>query len=144
LVHYADGRVNKAASKRLSAAEFRACRTLEQKARYLQHFLLFSRRALLAVGGLDETIGNYPGIDDFDLIWTLLENGATVATVAKQLYHYRDHDGDRLTLQDPEKMIENLRRILHKHSVGKEEAQEIMRSHLPWFGRPIYKAMAGK
>jgi hypothetical protein len=106
--------------------------------------LLFSRRALLAVGGLDETIGNYPGIDDFDLIWTLLENGATVATVAKQLYHYRDHDGDRLTLQDPEKMIENLRRILHKHSVGKEEAQEIMRSHLPWFGRPIYKAMAGK
>jgi hypothetical protein len=96
---------------------------------------------LLRVGGLDESIGNYPGIDDFDLIWTLLEHGATVGIVEEQLYHYRDHRGERLTLADPVARARNLEKILRKHRVSEQEIPEIVRRHARWFGRPIYEVM---
>ena len=140
VVYFPDGRVNQAASKQASMKAFRACPTLEQQASYLKHFFLFRKQAVLQVGGLDETIGSAPGIDDFDLIWTLLENGASVAIVEKQLYHYRDHDGERLTLQDKAQLVENLSKILRKHGVWEADAAEIISRHAPWYGKPMYQA----
>jgi glycosyltransferase involved in cell wall biosynthesis/GT2 family glycosyltransferase len=142
VVYFADGRVNEASSKRASMTGFRACSTLEQQASYLKHFFLFRKQAVLRVGGLDETIGSAPGIDDFDLIWTLLENGASVAIVEKQLYHYRDHDGERLTLQDKELLHANLRKILRKHGVwDADTAAEIISRHAPWYGRLMHQVI---
>jgi glycosyltransferase involved in cell wall biosynthesis len=141
IVYLPDGRVNETASKQASMKAFHSCRTIEQQASYLEHFFLFRKQALLRVGGLDETIGSAPGIDDFDLIWTLLENGASVAIVEKQLYHYRDHDGERLSLQDKGQMLGNLRKILRKHGVPEADTPEIIARHAPWYGRPIYQVM---
>ena len=92
------------------------------------------------LGGLDESIGNCPGIDDYDLIWTLLEYGATVSVIGKGLYHVRDHEGDRLTLQDPKMQVENLKKILRKHGITDEQAIEIINGHAHWYGKPIFKA----
>src|ERR1700722_3554744 len=139
LVHFADGEVNELATRRPSMKAFASCRTDEERANYLEHFFLFRRERLLRIGGLDETIGNYPGIDDYDLIWTLLEGGASVAIVERFLYHYRDHDGERLTLQHPDLMLANLRKILRKHAVEDEAAREIIKRHAPWYGMPIYR-----
>jgi glycosyltransferase involved in cell wall biosynthesis len=141
-VYFADGRINERACKHPTIAEFHSCLTLEQKASYLQHFFLFRKQSIIAAGGVDESIGNYPGIDDFHLIWTLLERGATVSIVKKSLYHYRDHDGERLTLQSPMSMAENLRKILRKHRVTDELAPDIISRHARWYGKPIYRAMA--
>jgi glycosyltransferase involved in cell wall biosynthesis len=141
VVYFPDGRVNEASSKRASMKGFRACPTIEQQASYLKHFFLFRKQAVLEVGGLDETIGSAPGIDDFDLIWTLLENGASVAIVEKQLYQYRDHDGERLTLQDKGQLVENLWKILRKHGVWDADAAEIISRHAPWYGRPMYQVI---
>jgi glycosyltransferase involved in cell wall biosynthesis len=112
--------------------------TLERRAAYLQHFLLFSRARLVAVGGLDETLGDAPGIDDYDLVWTLLERGATVGIVGRSLYNYRDHVGERLTLRDPSQLLRTLERILDKHGVGGAERQALIARHARWFGRPIH------
>jgi hypothetical protein len=46
------------------------------------------------------------------LIWTLLEHDASVSIIEHCIYHYRDHEGDRLTLSDPVQMTENLKKIL--------------------------------
>ena len=140
-VYFPDGRINEAASSTLSMPELLVRPTLEAKASYLQHFFLFRRQFALAAGGLDETIGNYPGIDDYDFIWTLLEHGATVAIVEKRLYHYRDHDGERLTLVNPKLKKRNLEKILWKHGVVDEEARRILHDYSRWFGRPMYKVM---
>jgi glycosyltransferase involved in cell wall biosynthesis len=142
IVYFPDGTVNEAAIKRASWKDFLACDTLEKKANYLEHFFLFQKRALLAVGGVDETLGSSPGLDDFDLIWTLLERGASVAIVDSPLYHYRDHCGERLSLQNPKQMRETLQRILRKHGVPEGNAEEIISRHAPWYGRPIYQVMA--
>jgi|SRR5579862_588874 len=139
-VYFPDGRLNKAACKVPSDAVLRSLQTLEEKARYLQHFFLFRRDTALRVG-LDESIGNYPGIDDFDFIWTLLERNASVEVVPARLYHYRDHDGERLTLVDRELRLKNLIKILRKHGIGESQMRRIVDCHLPWFGRPIYKVM---
>jgi GT2 family glycosyltransferase len=141
IVHFADGRTNAAASATPSRGRFLSLATLQEKAAYLGHFFLFREEALLSAGGLDEEIGNYPGIDDYDLIWTLLERGATVTIVEKALYHYRDHDGERLTLNDPAKMVANLTRILRKHGVDGLAAQRIIDQHARWYGKPIYKVL---
>jgi glycosyltransferase involved in cell wall biosynthesis len=140
-VHFPDGRINERACKLPSLTEFNALPTLDQKASYLQHFFLFRKECVLAAGGLDESIGNYPGIDDFDLIWTLLERNATVSIVEAHLYHYRDHRLPRLTLQDRASMLENLQKILRKHGVTEEQTPDILRRHAPWYGKPIYEVM---
>ena len=140
-VHFADGRVNEAASKDASIAVFHACATLHDKASYLEHFFLFRTEFVLAAGGLDESLGNFPGIDDYDFIWTLLERGASVAIVEKRLYNYRDHENERLTLQNADLMICNLRKILRKHGVGGSEADRILDHHAPWFGQPVYRIL---
>ena len=116
--------------------------TLAAKAEYLTHFFLFRRAKLIEVGGLDESLGDYPGIDDLDLIWTLLERGATVAIVERSLYNYRDHGGDRLTLRSAEQATRTLERILAKHGVDGAEKESILASHARWYGRPVHVVQA--
>jgi GT2 family glycosyltransferase len=116
---------------------FLQCDTLERKARYLQHFFLFRKSKLQEIGGADESLGDFPGIDDFDMIWVLLEHGATVAIVERQLYNYRDHDGDRLTLRPSKQATAVLERILEKHGVVEPERTKILREHSKWYGRPM-------
>jgi GT2 family glycosyltransferase len=125
-----------------SLQEFEKRTTLEERARYLKHFFLFRRMAILEAGGLDESLGDYPGIDDFDLIWTMLERGATVAIVPTSLYNYRDHDGERLTLRDREQAQRTLERILEKHGLRGDEMARILAIHLPWYGRTVHAAQA--
>ena len=91
--------------------------TLEERAFYLTHFFLFRAAKIAEVGGLDESIGDAPGIDDYDFIWTLLEHGATVRIIEERLYCYRDHPEQRLTLRDPAEQVRNLARILAKHGI---------------------------
>jgi GT2 family glycosyltransferase len=141
IIYFPDGSVNERASRRRSLQEFSLIATLEEQASYLGHFLMFRRQAVLDAGGLDETIGNYPGIDDFDLVWTLLERDATVSIVEKGLYHYRDHDGERLTLQDPATAVENLKKILRKHGMTDKEAVDIVERHAKWYGKPMYQVI---
>src|SRR5580698_2199396 len=118
--------------------DFLRCPTLERKARYLQHFFLFRKTKLNEVGGADESLGDFPGIDDFDMIWVLLEHGATVAIVERQLYNYRDHSGDRLTLRSREEATAVLGRILDKHAVIDPERAKVLREHSIWYGRPLH------
>jgi glycosyltransferase involved in cell wall biosynthesis len=141
IVYFPDGRINERACNLPSMTKFDSFSTLEEKANYLQHFFLFHKQCIIDAGGLDEGIGNYPGIDDFDLIWTLLERKATVSVIEKRLYHYRDHKLQRLTLQDPTKMVENLKKILRKHGVTDEQAYDIVKRHARWYGKPIYEVM---
>jgi GT2 family glycosyltransferase len=141
VVYFPDGDINERACRHPSLQEFNSIATLEERASYLGHFFLLRRQAVLDAGGLDESIGNYPGIDDFDLIWTLLERDATVSIVAEGLYHYRDHDGERLTLQDPAQAVENLKKILRKHGIIDEQAIDIVKRHARWYGKPMYQVM---
>ena len=53
--------------------EFEALSTPEARARYSTHFFLVRRYEILEVGGVDETLGDAPRIDDYDLVWVLLE-----------------------------------------------------------------------
>ncbi len=122
--------------------ELEALATLEEKARYLKHFFLFRRAKLLAVGGADESLGDFPGIDDFDLVWTLLEHGATVAIVETSLYNYRDHDGERLTLRSRDEALRTLERILDKHGLRGAEREHVLAAHAPWLGRPVHVVYA--
>jgi hypothetical protein len=124
-------------SRSPSVDEFNQLPTLERKASYLKHFLLFKREKLLEVGGVDETIG-LTGPDDFDLPWTLLEQGASVSFLSEQLYNYRDHEGERLTLRDAEAQTQDLLKILDKHGVKSPEREEIVRHHSLSYGRPVH------
>lgn len=144
-VFFADGvTVQQAACADLAMERFLTLPTLEAKARYLQHFFLFRRTAVIEAGGLDESIGNFPGIDDYDFIWTLLERGATVAIVEKRLYNYRDHDADRLTLADPAQAARNLEKILRKHGIAESEIPALVRNAARWYGRPIYRVLTAE
>ena len=115
--------------------------TLERKADYLSHFFLFYREAILSIGGVDETIGDAPGIDDYDMIWTLLENGATVSIVECPLYCYRDHGRQRLTLRPPLEQIKTLLKIFDKHKIYEPERSTLLAAHAAWFGRPIHEVL---
>jgi glycosyltransferase involved in cell wall biosynthesis len=141
VVYFPDGSVNERGGRRRSLQEFTSITTLEERASYLGHFLLFRKQTVLDAGGLDESIGNYPGIDDFDLIWTLLERHATVSIVTKGLYHYRDHDGERLTLRDPALAVANLKKILRKHGIADVQAVDIVKRHARWYGKPMYQVI---
>jgi GTPase SAR1 family protein len=92
----------------------------------------------MEVGGLDESLGDFPGIDDFDLIWTLLERGASVAIVEASLYNYRDHHRERLTLRDADQAVRTMGRILDKHGLAGDEKQRVLALHAPWYGRPVH------
>lgn len=141
--YFEDGQtLIEAASQTPSKLKFAALPTIEAKANYLEHFFLFSKEALAAAGGLDESIGNFPGIDDYDLIWTLLENGATVEIVEERLYNYRDHDGERLTRANPDQALRNLEKILRKHKLDEAEIPKVLESHRRWFGKAIYRVLA--
>ena len=85
-------------------------------------------------------MGDFPGIDDYDMIWTLLEHNATIALVPDRLYMIRDHDGDRLTTKSREESIRGLRRILKKHGIGDAQAQELIEAHARWYGEPVHQA----
>ena len=111
--------------------------TLHERASYLGHFFLFRRAALEMVNGLDETLGDTPGVDDFDMIWCMLERGATAVVVEQPLYNCRDHDGDRLTTRRVDEMVATFQRILDKHGVSGTLGEQLMRDHSPWFGRPL-------
>jgi glycosyltransferase involved in cell wall biosynthesis len=126
----------------MTRARYERLTSLARKAEHLTHFLLFRTATLIAVGGLDESLGDFPGIDDFDLIWTLLERDASVAIVEASLYNYRDHSGDRLTLRDPVAARQTLERILAKHGSVGDEREQLLARHSRWFGRPVHVVVA--
>jgi glycosyltransferase involved in cell wall biosynthesis len=112
----------------------------QSRASYIGHFLLFRRSVFLDAGGVDPTIG-LTGADDYDLIWTMLEHGASVSLVPQALYHYRDHDGQRLTMRRQEDQIRDLRKILTKHRVPADEAERLAASKARWYGVPCHVAI---
>jgi len=114
------------------------------RSEHLGHFLLFSTRALRDVGGVDPGVG-LTGADDFDLIWTLLDHGATVSIVEQSLYNYRDHHLQRLTLRNKEDQLRDLEKILDKHNVPIDDRPGIRARHGVWYGRRQSDVlMAGK
>jgi glycosyltransferase involved in cell wall biosynthesis len=144
-VYDADGiTVHSRASTTLTNKRYLELPGREAKASYLEHFFLFRKAKLLEVSGLDETIGNFPGIDDYDLIWTLLERGATVGIVERRLYNYRDHDGERLTLADPAEAARNLEKILRKHGMAESEIPAMVAAASRWYGKPIHEVLAAE
>jgi len=134
----ADGRTRIPGIDGLRTAEgYRRATTDHERAVYLTHFFLFRRSAILAVGGLDETIGDLAGVDDLDLPWSMLEQGARVAFVGRSLYHARDHAGERLTLRAQGDSVACLERILAKHHVPEKDRPAILARHARWYGRTI-------
>jgi glycosyltransferase involved in cell wall biosynthesis len=116
---------------------------LQERAIYLSHFLLFRRDRLLSIGGVDETIGNV-GPDDFDMIWSLLEVGASAAIVEEALYCYRDHTGERLTLRPSDDQVRDLEKVLDKHGVVGAERERSIARHSRWFGRTLQEVVASR
>lgn len=121
-------------------ARYRRLEAIEPKASYLKHFLLFRRAAVLEAGGVDPGVG-ITGADDYDLIWTMLERGATVGLVREELYHYRDHVEERLTLRDHDTQVADLRKIFAKHGLSPEEAEHLLVRKAQWLGVPTHVAM---
>jgi len=117
---------------------FNALRTTVDRATFLSHFFLIRKAALERANGVDETIGNSPGVDDFDLIWTMLEQGASASIVPEALYNYRDHEDIRLTRSNPAEMLATFQRILDKHSLPVPERRRILAQHTPWFGTSMW------
>ncbi|MCP5373455.1 MAG: glycosyltransferase [Hyphomicrobiales bacterium] len=124
-----------------SQARYEALAEDHQRADYLSHFFLFRRDALLRVGGVDEDAGN-SGVDDFDMIWTLLEHGATVRVVPTRAYNYRDHDEARASLRDADAQAADMERILAKHGVPADRRQAIVARHRAWYGKTLRQARA--
>ena len=118
-------------------AEYDRRPTFAEKAHYLSYFFLYRRTALEAIGGLDESLGDSPGIDDWDLPWSLLENGATVSIVEQRLYNCRDHEGERLTTRHQDDMMATFLRVLDKHRVTGPLREKLLRENAPSFGRSL-------
>ncbi len=125
-----------------SSAELERLTTLEQRARYITHFLFFRRQLVIDVGGVDESLGDLSGVDDYDLVWTLLERGASVGFTDEPHYNYRDHTGIRLSLRGADEQMVSLRRILDKHGLTAEEQERVVPHHKPWYGRRITDVLA--
>ena len=120
-----------------TAVGFQDCEDYQSQADYLNHLYVFKRTKLLKVGGVDNHIG-LTGADDYDLLWTMLEHGASVSIVEVPLYNYRDHDnGWRLSLQDPVTQLNNLERILDKHNYAETERLKVRQQHGRWYGKTI-------
>ena len=135
----ADGRTELESLRRpVLRHRFEELPTLEAKARYLTHFFLFRLSKVLEVGGADETLGDTPGIDDYDLIWVMLEHGASVGIVEAFCYHYRDHDRERLTLRSKAEMLVTAAKMLEKHGITGPEQDRILARRAEWFGRPMH------
>ena len=132
----ADGTMIPHLRRVLDPARFAARETLEGRADYLTHFLLFRKSRLDEVGGVDESLGNAPGIDDYDLVWTLLERGATVGMTSRPFYNFTIHDGERLTMRNREEQIRTLGKIFDKPGLHGEERERRLAEHARWFGRP--------
>lgn len=113
----------------------------ESRASYIGHFMVFRRERFQAVGGVDPDIG-LTGADDYDLPWCLIEAGATVGLVERGLYNYRDHEQQRLTLRNRESQVHDLVRLLAKHGIENERAEELIRGKQKWFGEPVYRVLA--
>jgi GT2 family glycosyltransferase len=120
-----------------SMEEYGQLPTLELKAAYLKHFLLFRKQKLDEVGGVDESIGDV-GPDDFDLPWTLLESGASAFCMERPAYNYRDHFGQRLSLRERDDQVRDLEKILDKHLVAGAERESVIARHSQWYGAPIH------
>jgi glycosyltransferase involved in cell wall biosynthesis len=127
--------------KAISQAVYDGKDDLEQKACYLQHFFLLRKQKVIEAGGLDESLGDTPGIDDFDLIWSMLEHNASAAIVEKPLYNYRDHSGLRLTLHDRENMVRTMAQILKKHGLRGARFEAALERHSIWFGRTMQEVI---
>ena len=124
-----------------TAAAYRSLATFEKKADYLRHYFLFRRAALLAVGGVDESIGAV-GPDDYDLIWTMLEHGAEASIVEGALYNKRDHAGDRLTMRSAAEQLADLEKIFDKHGIQGTERALLTAKKAKWFGKPVHAVLA--
>jgi glycosyltransferase involved in cell wall biosynthesis len=135
-IYDAAGRQKLGLRRPISTARFESLDRLRDKASYLTHFFVFTKEALVAV---DEQIG-LTGADDFDMIWSLLEIGATVSIVEKKLYHCRDHPGERLTLRDRTIQVRDLEKAYAKHGVTGAECRREIERHAHWFGRTVLTA----
>ena len=124
--------------KLITMRAFQRKSTLEEKANHLSHFFLLTKCKVLQVGGLDESLGDAPGIDDYDLPWVLLEHGATVSIVETFLYNKRDHEGERLTTRRKGELLITLEKILNKHGVSGGRKDQLLRSKAKWLGRPVH------
>ena len=134
----ADGTTRfEAISRSPSQAAFDRLETLERRASSLEHFFLFQKRALLDAGGVDESVG-LTGCDDYDLIWTMLERGATVRVLERPLYNYRDHGEERLSLRSREAQIRDLEKVFDKHAVRGDARSALRQLHAEWFGEPVH------
>lgn len=120
-----------------SRAAYAALKDNCARAEFLSHFFLFRRSALEQAGGVDESLGDSPGVDDFDLIWSMLDGGASVAIVEEALYNMRDHEGERLTRRNLDEMLRTFDRILEKHEVKGARRRALVRRHSLWFGRSL-------
>lgn len=135
IVYDSDG-TRKIDDRPLTLDQYEEKPSLEEKASYLDHFFLFRKNKVMEVGGVDESIGR-TGADDYDLIWTLLERGATVSIVGRSLYNYRDHGEERLSLRKREDQVRDLEKILDKHGVSAHDRKAIVEKHSIWYGKPI-------
>ena len=102
--------------------------------------MVFRRDRFLAVGGVDETIG-LTGADDYDLPWTLIESGASITLVERGLYHYRDHEEQRLTLRNRDQQMRDVARLLTKHGIVGEQRERLVQAKKKWYGEPCYAVM---
>jgi glycosyltransferase involved in cell wall biosynthesis len=134
-IYAADG-ITRLAERPMIMSQFEAQPTPEAKADYLKHFFMFVRARLLEVGGVDDTIG----LTGPDVIWTLLEHGATVGVTERPLYNYRDHLRERLTLRARSEQVLDLGKILDKHGVHGEERMRLIEKHSMWYGQPWHIA----
>lgn len=136
VVHHQDG--SHSQSTRCPDA-FAAITSHRERARYLSHFLLLDRHLVLSIGGVDESVGS-TGVDDFDLLWTLLERGATAGLLNLPLYNYRDHARPRLSLRPARRQTAELSSVLTKHGEDEAISQVILAQHSRYFGRMIGEA----
>ena len=116
---------------------------VQERADYLGHFLLLRRKKILEAGGVDTTIGA-TGPDDYDLLWSMLELGASATVIERALYNYRDHNENwRLSLKPAAQQNANLEKILTKHDVPEKMRPTIRRKHVRWFGKTIEQVRRG-
>lgn len=127
----ADGTIRRKRFARKS--DYDRLETFWERASFLKHFFLFKRDRVLLIGGVDDKIG-LTGPDDFDMIWTLLEQDVTVSLIPDPLYNYRDHLECRLSLRSNEDQMKDMKRILEKHKVPEEEQIVILNRKNRWLG----------